>query len=70
VVGGVPDPKILQIACGTVIKKREINFLPSVYEDGNASYSVLNLRAVARVTAPSYYAQYVVTEGKITNLAR
>ena len=48
---------------------RAINILPSTYEGGKKSRIVPYLTQGARVTVPRHYAQYVVTEWGIANLA-
>jgi len=48
---------------------RAINILPSTYAGGTKSRIVPYLKEGARVTVPRHYAQYVVTEWGIANLA-
>ncbi len=48
---------------------RAINILPSTAHDGKISRIVPYLTHGARVTVPRHYAQYVVTEYGIANLA-
>jgi len=48
---------------------RAINILPSTAKGGTISRIVPYLQQGARVTVPRHYAQYVVTEWGIANLA-
>ncbi len=48
---------------------RAINIMPSTYDGGKKSRIVPYLKEGARVTVPRHYAQYVVTEWGIANLA-